>query len=172
MTLAFLDVHYTDRGARAACVVAESWTSLAPLSTHVVEIASVQDYEPGAFYKRELPCLFEVLATLPAPADVLVVDGYVWLLDAAHPGLGAHLHEALRTPVVGVAKTAFRDAGTAPMVARVLRGASQRPLFVTAVGIDTATAAAHVRSMAGEHRMPTLLAAVDGLARSVTYAPY
>lgn len=166
MTIAFLDVHYTGTGARAACVVAEAWHSPAPLATHVADIATVQDYEPGAFYRRELPCLLQVLSLLPTPADVLVVDGYVWLLDAAHPGLGAHLHEATRTPV-GIAKTAFRDADSAPRVAKVLRGDSQRPLFVTAVGIDASSAADHVRGMAGEHRMPTLLAAVDRLARSV-----
>ena len=150
-------------------MLAQDWSSPTPLATHVADIAHVQDYEPGAFYRRELPCLLDVLRQLPKLPDVLVVDGYAWLLDAAHPGLGAHLHAAVGggTPVVGIAKTAFRDADSAPLVERVLRGGSQRPLYVTAVGIDTRLASERVREMAGEHRIPLLLAAVDRLARSI-----
>ena len=168
MTIAFLDVQYLATGARAACVVAPAWSSPTPLVTQVVDIETVQDYEPGALYRRELPCLLRVLERLPAPPDVLVVDGYVWLLDESAPGLGARLHDATggRTPVVGIAKTAFRDALAAPTVAKVLRGDSARPLFVTAIGLDLDAAATCVRSMAGDHRMPLLLTAVDRLARS------
>lgn len=168
MTIAFLDVQYLAAGARAACVVAQAWSSPAPLSTHLADIDAVQDYEPGAFYRRELPCLLRVLSLLSSPADVLVVDGYVWLPDESTPGLGAHLYEATgrRTPVVGVAKTAYRDAMSAPTVAKVLRGDSARPLFVTAVGLDLEAAVACVRTMAGDHRVPLLIAAVDRLARS------
>jgi len=170
MPIAFLDVHYHAAGARAACVLAQDWSSPAPLATHVADIADVQDYEPGAFYRRELPCLLQVLGLLASPADVLVVDGYAWLLDAPHPGLGARLYTALggTTPVVGIAKTAFRDADDAPTVARVLRGDSLRPLYVTSVGMPAEVAAGFVRAMAGEHRIPLLLAAVDRLARSVS----
>jgi deoxyribonuclease V len=103
----------------------------------------------------------------------VLVDGYVWL-GGARPGLGARLFAALgeRTPVVGVAKTAW--GGTvAPAIAQddphrsvpVLRGQSVKPLFVTAEGLDVAEAAARVSAMHGAHRIPTLLKEVDRLVR-------
>jgi len=111
------------------------------------------------------------LAGLGAPAELreaapvrsVIIDGYVWL-GAGRPGLGAHLYEALgqRIAVVGVAKRRFHGAGDA---VPVLRGTSQVPLFVTAVGIDPSEAAEGVRRMHGGHRIPTLLKRVDRLSR-------
>lgn len=168
MTLAVLDVHYRAGGARAACVVAASWSSKDPLATYVADIGLVQEYVPGEFYRRELPCLLQVLRSLPASPSVVVIDGYVWLPDSAKPGLGAHLYEALggRTPVVGVAKTAFLNAESSALVAQVRRGTSKNPLFVTAAGVEVAAAGAWVHTMAGMHRIPTLLAMADRLSRS------
>ncbi|MBB6564238.1 deoxyribonuclease V [Acidovorax soli] len=173
MRIAILDVDYRSNVARAACVTAPSWATELPLATHVSDIESVQEYEPGAFYKRELPCLLRVLEQLAAKPDVIVIDGYVWLDGACRPGLGAHLYQALgnATPVVGVAKTAFHGAETCPAVVQVRRGTSARPLFVTAVGVDLAEAAGWVRGMAGLHRIPSLLAAVDQLSRSTFETP-
>jgi len=168
MTIAILDVDYRGNGARAACVVAESWSSEIPLATYICDIESVQEYEPGAFYRRELPCLLQVLGLLPSQPDAVVIDGYVWLSDASRPGLGAHLYQAMgvRTPVIGVAKTAFHGAASCPIVVQVQRGSSKNPLFVTAVGVGPAVAGAWVHGMAGPHRIPTLLTATDQLSRS------
>ncbi len=167
MTLAFLDVHYHGTGARAACVLAQSWEAEAPASTFVQDIPAVAPYEPGSFYRRELPCLLAVLRVLPALPDVVVVDGYVWLA-ANRPGLGAHLYEALgqKTPVVGIAKTAFADIASCPEIVPVFRGASRRPLYVTAAGIAPERAAQCVRGMAGKHRIPELVKIADRLSRS------
>src|SRR5262249_23015162 len=77
---------------------------------------------------------------------LLVVDGYVDLDPGGRPGLGAHAHEVLAIPVIGVAKSAFR---TATHAIPVLRGASKHPLFVTSAGIPRADAAELVRLMAG-----------------------
>ena len=167
-TIAFLDVAYQDDGARAACVVAASWEAGDPAATYVREIGTVQPYAPGEFYRRELPCLLAVLDLLPAPPGLVVIDGYVWLPPDARPGLGAHLHAALggRTPVVGVAKSAFAGVESCDRVVPVLRGGSQRPLFVTAAGVETAAAADWVRRMARAHRIPELLRVVDRLSRA------
>lgn len=172
MTIAILDVHYMPVGARAACVVAESMSSCAPLATYVSVIEAVEDYEPGSFYRRELPCLLRVLDLLPTAADLLIIDGYVWLSDAGRPGLGSYLYRSIRerAPVIGVAKTAFRGAESGPKVVQVYRGNSKRPLFVTAAGIATAVAGTWVREMDGAYRVPTLLAAADRLARSGMYS--
>lgn len=168
MTIAILDVDYKTNGARAACVIADSWSSDGVLATYVSDIKSVQAYEPGAFYRRELPCLLQVLGLLPSTPDAVVIDGYVWLSDAGSPGLGAHLYQALgaRTPIIGVAKTAFHGVESSPIVVQVQRGSSKRPLFVTAAGVEPAIAGAWVKCMAGAHRIPILLAAADQLSRS------
>lgn len=171
MTIAFLDVHYEDEGARAACVLADSWADEAPAAMYVDWIETVAPYEAGSFFRRELPCLVAVLRLLPARPAVVVVDGHVWLA-AGRPGLGAHLYQALErtTPVVGVAKRPFGDAPQPVAVVPVLRGASRRPLYVTAVGMAADEAACRVRAMAGKYRIPALLRRVDQLARDIVVA--
>jgi deoxyribonuclease V len=159
--LACVDVDYRGERAVAAAVLFLDWTSPHALAEHVARIDGVAPYRPGAFYERELPCIRAVLARSTWPISTVVVDGYVWLGD--RPGLGAHLFAALgeRVAVIGVAKTAFHGA----TAVEVLRGDSKRPLHVSAAGVDAATAAANVRRMHGEHRLPTLLKRVDRLCR-------
>jgi len=162
--IAALDVAYGPRGAAAACVLFPSFADAVETASHVAHVADVAPYEPGAFYRRELPCLRAVLALVTVPLDVIVVDGFVWLSADGRPGLGAHLFEALgrRGAVVGVAKTSFAGSGFA---APVLRGQSVKPLFVTAAGVETSVAAAWIQGMHGAHRVPTLLGRVDRLCR-------
>ena len=167
MTIALLDVHYNGAGARAACVLAQSWQSESPDSTYVKDIAKVEPYEPGQFFRRELPCLLSVLRVLPSSPAVLVVVGYVWLSPAYRPGLGAYLYEALgrATPVVGIAKTRFAGVACCESLVRVFRGASRKPLFVTAAGLEARAAGQCVRQMAGSHRIPELMRIADQLSR-------
>src|SRR4030095_7914663 len=98
------------------------WTDATAVDERVVHVANVQAYEPGQFYRRELPCLLAILQQLP-PIKSVIIDGYVWLEGTSKPGLGAHLHEALheQVAVIGVAKTRFQGADGA---CEVLRGAS------------------------------------------------
>jgi deoxyribonuclease V len=159
---AAVDVQYLDAGgARAAAVLADDPAFATIVASHVAHLVTVAQYEPGAFYLRELPAIEAVLALAP-PVGLLIVDGYVDLDPDGRPGLGAYVHEALGIPVVGVAKTAFR---TATHAVRVLRGTSTRPLFVTAAGMSTVDAARLVRTLAGPHRIPAALKQVDALAR-------
>lgn len=161
--IACLDVYYRDAGACAAGVAFRDWADASAFDERTVQIADVQPYEPGQFYRRELPCLLAVLRLLP-PVDSVIVDGYVWLGSASKPGLGAHLYEALNreVAVIGVAKTKFRGADQAREVSR---GSSKRPVFVTAAGMDSDLAAELVRTMHGDSRIPSLLARVDYLCR-------
>ncbi|MDG4823306.1 endonuclease V [Asanoa sp. WMMD1127] len=159
-----VDAHYpASGGARAALVVAGEPRFATLTEEHVAEVDTVPAYRPGFFFERELPAIRAVLATA-APVDLLVVDGYVDLDPASRPGLGARVHEEVGKPVVGVAKTAFWAATHA---VPVVRGAGARPLWVTAVGIDVADAAAMISAMAGAHRIPDALRRVDRLARSL-----
>lgn len=161
---AALDVYYRDGDAVAACVLFRTWADAAPAREVVEPCPGVEPYRPGEFFRRELPCLLRCIARIDEPLEAIVIDGYVWLEDGA-PALGGHLYRALgeRVPVVGVAKSRFGKAG--PFV-EVTRGASLRPLFVSAAGLELALAAEHVRSMHGAFRMPTLLKRVDRLCRS------
>ncbi len=162
---ACLDVQYGAAGASVGCVLFPDWSDARP-AREVCELVPVEaeGYEPGRFYRRELPCLLHVLEPLRASLELVIVDGYVWLDAANRPGLGAHLFEALdrRVPVIGVAKSAYAGSEFA---IPVLRGTSKRPLYVTAVGFEADLAARSIRAMHGSHRLPTLLKRADQLAR-------
>ena len=162
--IACVDVDYREDEAVAACVLFRAWADEHAAAETVERIGRVEPYQPGQFYRRELPCLLSVLGKLAEPPATVVIDGYVWLRDEESPGLGGHLFAALgkKVPVVGVAKTRFAGAEAAKAV---LRGDSRRPLYVTAAGIDVEAAARHVREMHGPFRLPTLLKRVDQLCR-------
>ena len=158
-----VDVGYPAAGgARCALVVAADIRYSSIVEEHVQALSDVAPYEPGRFYLRELPAIQAVLADT-AGLDLLIVDGYVHLDPTGRPGLGAYVHSALSIPVIGVAKTAFRGATHARTVHR---GAAQRPLYVTAAGLDAAEAAALVQAMAGRFRLPDALRRADQLART------
>ena len=155
-----LDVHYDDK-SRAAAVVFEDWPDAKPVSEYIAEIDDVEEYIPGEFYKRELPCLLAVLGQVKEPISTLIIDGYVNLGDK--PGLGMHLWDSIGQmyPVIGVAKSRFH--GAKPV--EVLRGLSKEPLYITAVGIDEEEAANSIKKLHGEFRIPTLLKKVDKMSR-------
>ena len=162
--IAAFDVQYEGTCGRVACVTFADWTAEVPSHEYVSRVNEVQGYEPGEFWRRELPCILSALNAVEPLPKTVVIDGYVWLDANARPGLGAHLFAALgqRIAVVGVAKTAFRGSEHA---ARVARPGTRRPLFVTAAGVPLDEAAAQVARMSGDHRIPTLLRRVDQLAR-------
>ncbi len=160
---ACLDVDYREGVAFSGRVCFSGWDSDTALHELVLKTTGVAEYEPGQFYRRELPCLLAVLAELETKPSLLLVDGFAWL-GAGKRGLGAYLYEALgcQTPVVGVAKNPYRTAHEAT---EVLHGESKSPLYVTAAGMANADAAAGVERMHGPYRIPTMLKRVDRLCR-------
>src|SRR5262247_3775704 len=122
-TIVCLDVAYGDTAAAVAGALVEGWNADSANQIIVRRFEGPPaSYEPGAFYRRELPLLLPVIAELATLIDVIVIDGYVWLEDN-RPGLGGHLFASLgcRIPVIGVAKTRYRkDIWSIP----VLRGTS------------------------------------------------
>lgn len=166
--IAFVDVAYELDTARVACVASERWTDAKPIGSRVAHISHVAEYVPGEFYRRELPCILAVLEQFNRETSrepsVIVVDGYVWLDEHRKKGLGARLYDHFdgKIPVVGIAKTFFATASDA---IEVLRGTSGRPLFVSAVGIESQVAASQVMKMHGKHRIPTILNLVDRLSK-------
>ncbi|MBI4752335.1 MAG: endonuclease V [Acidobacteria bacterium] len=166
MKLACLDVQYRDLDATAGCVIFENWTESSPTQELTTIVSPIAAYEPGKFYRRELPCLRAVLDLVSDPLDVIIVDGFVWL-EHGTPGLGGHLYAALKkaVPVVGVAKTKFLGATS---VTEVFRGLSKSPLYVSAAGMELDEAAQSIQNMHGPYRIPTLLKRVDQLCRKTT----
>lgn len=159
---ACVDVDYGASAATAACVTFRDWGDGKPISEHVATIDSIQPYVSGRFFERELPCLLQVLSSIPDPIDLVVIDGYVWLGDWTRPGLGAHLYGAFEgaVTVIGVAKTLFPGADATEVVRF-----GTRPLYVSSVGVDRDEAAGWIQSMHGTYRIPTLLKHVDMLSR-------
>jgi deoxyribonuclease V len=166
--IAAADVHYFKNLAAAGAVLFEHWRSEQQTVAVRQTFPKVEPYEPGLFYKRELPCLLKVLERVKNQFEIIIIDGYVWLDAEGRPGLGAHLHQALgeKIPVIGVAKSKFKEALHAKSVPR---GRSRRPLYVTATGIEVTVAAKHIENMHGRHRIPTLLKMVDMLCRDPKY---
>jgi deoxyribonuclease V len=160
------DVDYRDSEAVVAGIVLDSWRS----ETHEVitcHIPIQSEYEPGAFYKRELPCLLELLKHVKGPLSCIVVDGYVHLGEEERPGLGQHLYRSLNgtIPVIGVAKTYFN--GTREEYC-IYRGDSKKPLYVTATGIELRDAKDSITSMHGPYRIPSGLKLADQACRTAT----
>ena len=162
--IACFDVHYQQEHASAAAVVIENWSDREPSHQYTVRCDDVAAYQAGSFYQRELKPLQQVVEKIDVPVDIYVIDAYCHLSKDRSPGLGAYFHDLLpeSSIVIGVAKNRFRDTSHA---IELLRGESQKPQFVTSIGVDYLTAAERIRCMAGEHRIPTILKAVDRLCR-------
>jgi deoxyribonuclease V len=170
VTTATVDVYYLAGGsARAAAVLATdaSFTHVVAEATVVVMAGQAPAYEPGEFFRRELPPIRAVLTAVERPG-LLIVDGYVDLDPHGRMGLGAHAHVEFGIPVIGVAKSPFTAATHA---AAVWRGTSARPLYVTAAGLPVAEAAELVRRMPGRYRLPDPLRRADALSRGASVRP-
>ena len=175
MILAF-DVGYHTDHSKVAVGILDSWNDVIDFDFEQHQLAQKYslrdfkvatfdsqampaDYQPGAFYKRELPLIISALQNYQLhQVDLIIVDGYVDL-KAGKPGLGAYLYaeQGQRIPVIGVAKSYYRDTDALP----VLRGESQKPLYVSARGISLERAAAIIATLPGKYRHPDFLKAVD-----------
>jgi deoxyribonuclease V len=163
-----IDVHYRDNEAKIVCLELDNWTDNLSSKTHIVYKYDVAEYESGAFYKRELPCIINIMQFVDLEmVECIIVDSYVYLDNNDKKGLGYYVYEHFegKIPVIGVAKTSFHQ--NTKNVRPILRGSSLTPLYVTSIGIELDLAAKHVLSMAGEFRMPTLLKLLDALTKEV-----
>lgn len=161
-----VDVRYDSDTAHVSGVLFDQWEAASSIKvTHSV-ITRIETYESGRFYKRELPCILQLLNEHNLQPDVIVIDGYVYLDGYQSPGLGKHLFDSLasHTPVIGVAKTAFKGIG---QEFELYRGNSKKPLFITAVGCALDEARECIKNMHGRHRIPTLLKLADRLSKEI-----
>lgn len=161
------DTFYGDGYAKTAVIGIEDWASSQPIFEDKDLINGVSDYESGAFYKRELPCLLSIInkINLDPLKDILVIDGYVVLSDEGKLGLGGYLFNELecKIPVIGIAKNNFISLNK--LKKQIHRGESKKPLFVTALGYDLQKASEKIIAMHGEFRIPTILKLADQKCR-------
>lgn len=160
---ACFDVYYYENYAKASCVVFQKDEEERILAEYNVLIDEINEYTPGEFYKRELPCILKLLDKVKENLDFIIIDSFVWLNDSKK-GLGGYLYEALnyKTPVIGVAKTFFKDSTN---YLEVYRGNSNKPLYVSAANLDLNYVAQFIKELNGEYRMPQVLKRVDQLSR-------
>jgi deoxyribonuclease V len=164
-----MDVHFDAGGATAAAVAFDDWDAAEPDQAYVTRIATVApaaDAAPaqkpprGAPDLKALPALLQLLKDHALAPDVIVLSGFVHLDAQETPGLGWHLHDALRqatgrtVPVIGISKKAM---AVTPAQFEVVREEETAPLIVTCIGIDLASAKARLRTLHGRRRVPTLL---------------
>ena len=162
--IAAIDVQYDSHdGASAGLVLFNDWSDDHPVETHHHRVDNCAPYEPGKFFRRELPVIMETLKLTDQTIDTLVVDCYVDFAES-DPALGRYLYEALdqKVTIVGVAKSKFRDTTYA---VEITRGESSNPLFITSAGVESEKAAQCIEQMSGDFRIPTLLKLADSIAR-------
>lgn len=165
MIYAFDSYYFGDR-AKTVCIAFENWDSETEAKIFTQTTAVAANYESGAFYKRELPCILNLLRSIELKKDdLIIVDGYVTLDNTGKIGLGGHLFESLerKFTVVGIAKNGFNSEDDQRR--NVYRGESKTPLFVTAIGADVDEITLRVEKMHGKFRIPTLLKKLDQLTR-------
>ena len=129
-----IDVYYYENQAKTVGILFKDWRSEKEEQILVSYSHEILPYEPGNFYKRELPCIVDLLKNMDLE---IIIDGYVYLDEKGKPGLGYYLYEYLsqEKPVLGVAKKAFHKNSN-NYVKEIYRGESIKPLYVTSAGLD------------------------------------
>lgn len=166
-----IDVYYFENKAKSVGLIFNDWNDDQAKETVFTYVENVEEYESGAFYKRELPCILQLLEKIDLTTiQIIIIDGYVYLNDDKKLGMGGYLYESLehQIPIIGVAKHPFHN--NKKNVREVYRGESKNPLYVSAVGIDIIEAAEQIQHMSGTFRVPKLLKLLDQETKVCTKA--
>ncbi|AYL94657.1 endonuclease V [Mucilaginibacter celer] len=156
-----VDVYYIEDRAKAVGVLF-NWDDEQPHQIITEYFTGIEEYIPGEFYRRELPCILKLLKQVDLNIlEGVIVDGYVYVSNQGDFGLGGKLYEALnkQVPIIGVAKTSFM--ANKETVVEIHRGESNNPLHVSAIGTDIDEAAQNIKTMKGPYRMPAILKLMD-----------
>lgn len=157
-----LDVHYKDDGSAKSVGILFNWNDIQPKEILIEYINETDEYIPGEFYKRELPCLLKIIEKVNInDLEAIVIDGYVYIDNEKGFGLGGYLWKALnkQIPVIGVAKNFYH--GNTEIIHQIYRGKSKKPLYISSVGFELNVASDFIMRMPGEFRIPDLLKQLD-----------
>jgi len=156
-----IDVYYKGDNAKAVGLLFTPGDEMIK-ALKVAYIRNIEDYIPGEFYKRELPCILKITEQINLKGiEAIIIDGYVYVDNNKTFGLGAFLWEALKEkiPVIGVAKTLFHKNKETTHV--LYRGESKNPLYISSIGCDLNKAASLIKEMKGNYRVPNVLKLLD-----------
>lgn len=158
-----VDVQYKDTTAFVAGVLFNEWKAEKPVAEYCSILRDIEEYEPGSFYKREMPCILKLLDEHELSPSHVLIDGYVYLDGKIKPGLGKRLFDSLKQKIeiIGIAKKGFAGIGTEY---EIYRGKSEKPLYITTTG-DLEEAKSKVLNMFGKYRIPVLLKRADQVCR-------
>lgn len=160
-----IDVHYKDRAAKSAAGIF-TWNDTEAKETLIDYTNDIEEYIPGEFYKRELPCLLKIIEKVDiSKLEAIIIDGYVYIDNNKNFGLGGYLWEALKEqiPIIGVAKNYYHN--NADTVKQVFRGNSKKPLYISCIGLELEMVSELILSMQGEYRIPGVLKQLDILTK-------
>lgn len=160
-----IDIHYKSAYAKAVGVLF-SIADEQPQKIITDLIKDVKDYQSGAFYKRELPCILQLLKQVDLTIiQYIIVDGHVFIDNNKTHGLGGYLWEALNQtiPIVGIAKRTFFN--TEQVITPIYRGKSSNPLYLSCIGMSFQKALAEINKLHGSYRIPTILKILDQISK-------
>jgi len=159
-----LDTAYSNTIAATAGVYFDDWQSASPERVFISHTSDLQDYQSGQFYKRELPCIVQLLKEHSIKPEINIIDGNVFLDHEGRPGLGKHLYDELKgcSQIVGVAKNRFKSLTEQNAV---YRATSKNPIYVTSTIEELEQVKINVQSMHGNFRIPTMLKMADSRCR-------
>ena len=160
-----VDVYYKDQIAKAVGVLFE-WEDFTVSEKITENLNNIEEYIPGEFYKRELPCILKVLEKVDLnKLEAIVIDGYVYVNNDLIHGLGGILWTQIggKIPVIGVAKTSFY--ANQETVVKIKRGQSNNPLYISSIGTEVEQAAQLIQQMKGNYRLPDILKALDHMTK-------
>lgn len=161
-----IDTYYTEENAYTVGVFFSKWDDTEPLKIIKRITKPEYPYVPGEFYKRELPCIMNLLGGVDFDSlSTIIVDGFVRIEKNGEmvSGLGEHLYDEVKDwgiSVIGVAKSKFD--GCENWSIPIIRKAGSKPLYVQGIGRYTdEMAASLIKGMAGPNKLPILLQRLD-----------
>ena len=161
-----IDTYYTEENAYTVGVFFSKWDDTEPLKIIKRITKPKYPYVPGEFYKRELPCIMDLLGGVDFDSlSTIIVDGFVRIEKDGEmvSGLGEHLYDEVKDwgiSVIGVAKSKFD--GCENWSIPIIRKAGSKPLYVQGIGRYTdEMAASLIKGMAGPNKLPILLQRLD-----------
>lgn len=178
------DTYYYKDRAKTVGIIFNSWDDSEPETIIHSWLGADKygPYIPGEFYKRELPCIINLITEHKLDLkefDTIILDGLARLPGSSTEGLGVHLEDKItelwpdldfydRPAIMGVAKTRFGNVEDDEGTCTVLRGTAKTPFYVNTTWhlMSSAEAASHLKEMHGEHRIPTLLKLLDRATKS------
>lgn len=155
------DVYYYDNCAKAVGVLF-NWEDKTAKKVITTYINQVEEYVSGEFYKRELPCIIDIINQININViETIIIDGHIYINNKLDYGLGGKLYQALdsKVPIIGIAKKPF--AKNKETVQKIYRGESEKPLHVSSIGMPLGNAVEKVNTLKGDYRIPTILKQLD-----------